>query len=58
MTALTTSDPQIIFANAAGAIVVDTAVECPICHSMHYFLQNINGRTTCFDCADPEAQHE
>lgn len=49
---MTSIEPQIIFCTPAGAIVVDTAIECPGCHAMHYFLKNQNGRTTCFDCAE------
>ncbi len=47
---MTTSKPQIVFANSAG-IILDRPIECPSCHTMHYFLRNLNGRTTCLDCA-------
>lgn len=50
---MTAHEPLILFNAAAGTIVVETAIECPGCHSMHFFLKNKNGRTTCLDCADP-----
>jgi ribosomal protein S27E len=39
-----------------SAIFLDRAVECPGCHTMHFWFKNTTGKTLCIGCTEKEEE--